>query len=117
MKIAPASHRIASLVAVVGLTLGAVLGGCASADGSEDSAEGPADETPPATTAEELRAACHWVRRPGPCPIASPGGGATALCYPAVIGYAHWSRICGGGGGHACPAGEVWTGSGCIPSF
>jgi hypothetical protein len=100
----------------VALTVAAAafVAGCSSA---EDSSAPAADEAPPATTSQDLLGRCHWVRSPGPCPVAAPGGGALPVCYPALYGDAHWSKVCGEGPPHGCPAGEVWDGAGCIPNM
>lgn len=97
-----------SLVLAAGL--GVLVGAC-SAQTSGDGQGDDSDETPPATSQEDLSIGCRWQREPGPCPeTLLPGD----LCVPAYWGNAHWQRVCPS---RACPAGEVWNGSGCIPRF
>ncbi len=103
--------KIAFSILACAVVVSSFVVGCG---GSSSSGDGQGQEDTPSTTAAELRAGCRWERLPGPCPVAQPGGGALNACWPALYGDAHWERICKS---PVCPAGEVWTGSGCTPDM
>jgi hypothetical protein len=68
------------------------------------------DTTDASAGADGGETTCQWVRLFGPCPP-PPGDG--NQCVPALRGDAHWELVC-----HpTCAAGEVWDGTGCMPSF